>query len=65
MAKYFRITRRWFQKVLDYNELPSGKVYYSVDGKSYHPANREDFLEADPEDFDLKVGNCYHRDSIS
>lgn len=46
--------------MLDYNELPSGKVYYSVDGKSYHPANREDFLDADPEDFDLKVGNCYH-----
>lgn len=60
MAKYFRITRRWFQKVLDYNELPRGKVYYSVDGKSYHPANKNDFLDATPEDFDLKVGNCYH-----
>lgn len=59
MAKYYKLTRHWVQAVQDYDELPSGKVYYCVDGKKYHPANKEDFVECSPEDFDGHIGNCY------
>ena len=60
MAKFYQITRHWVQKVSDYNELPTGKVYYTVDGKKYHPANKHDFIEAAPEDFDFSSGSLYH-----
>lgn len=58
--KYYQITRHWVQKVQDYNELPTGKVYYCVDGKKYSPANKNDFIDAAPEEFDFNYGSLYH-----
>ena len=50
MAKYYRLTARWVQRVTDYNELPTGKVYYSIDDKTYHPANVDDFIDLQPDE---------------
>lgn len=60
MAKYFVISKHWVCRVADYNELPSGKVYYTVAGKKYRPANKDDFIECSPEDFDYCSGTLCH-----
>ena len=61
MAKFRRVSSRWYAKVVQYDELPSGKVYYSEDGRRFHVANREEFIEADEKDFSLQLGKTLYR----
>ena len=61
MAKFRQVSSHWYTKVVQYDELPSGKVYYSEDGKRYHVANREEFIDADEKDFSMQLGKTLYR----
>ena len=61
MAKFRQVSSKWYAKVVQYDELPTGKVYYSEDGIRYHVANRDEFIEAEETDFRCCLGKTLYR----
>lgn len=58
---FIQITRHWVYKVKIMDTLKSGKVYYTApEGGKVMVANKEEFFQAAPDEFDFHSGNLYH-----